>query len=391
MKIKLLVAAALLSLSFYANPALAGDEYSFDHGPYLQEVGNKGVSFLFTTTGKGFSWVEVKKQGAPDSDAKVYYSRRDGLKEANNTFNAIRVHDLEPGTAYQYRLCSKEITTFQPYKVVYGKEIQSPWYDFKTFSPRIDECSLFAASDIHDDPGKLKKLLELGDYGSCDAMFLVGDITSYCTSAGQPYKSYIDLCVNMFAKEKPFILVRGNHETRGALARDYSGYVPQESGNIYGTQTIGDTFVIFLDCGEDKPDTHPVYAGLTDFDHYRTEQAEWLKGVLQSPDFKKARHRIVMSHFPISEIEQYNKEHGMNDISSKMLNMLNKAGIDLMIAGHTHRYDFHEPVRGKRNYPLLVGSNHSGARLDIDRSGIKMRAFDTDGKTLIEKKFPTKR
>ena len=130
---------------------------------------------------------------------------------------------------------------------------------------------------------------------------------------------------------------------------------------------------------------------MTDFDHYRTEQAEWLKGVLQSPDFKKARHRIVMSHFPISEIEQYNKEHGMNDISSKMLNMLNKAGIDLMIAGHTHRYDFHEPVRGKRNYPLLVGSNHSGARLDIDRSGIKMRAFDTDGKTLIEKKFPTKR
>ena len=96
MKIKLLVAAALLSLSFYANPALAGDEYSFDHGPYLQEVGNKGVSFLFTTTEKGFSWVEVKKQGAPDSDAKVYYSRRDGLKEANNTFNATIWNRVQP-------------------------------------------------------------------------------------------------------------------------------------------------------------------------------------------------------------------------------------------------------------------------------------------------------
>ena len=29
-----------------------------------------------------------------------------------------------------------------------------------------------------------------------------------------------------------------------------------------------------LDCGEDKQDTHPVYAGLTDFDAYRSQEAQ---------------------------------------------------------------------------------------------------------------------
>ncbi len=389
---------ALLGAALWFSPAseASDQDYNFNHGPYLQELSDHGVSFMFTTTDKGFSWVELKEKGAPDDTAKVCYTSRDGLKEANNTFNAIRVSNLKPGTSYQYRICSKSIETFEPYKVVFGKEIKSPWYDFKTFSPQQKTCSIFAVSDIHDDPEKLEKLLELGNYKECDAMFLVGDITSYCASQDQPYKSYIDLCVNMFAREKPFILVRGNHETRGALAREYSGYVPQSSGHIYGTQKIGDSFFIFLDCGEDKPDSHPVYAGLTDFDQYRAEQAQWLEKVVQSQEFQKAKHRIVMSHFPILERDVYERDrgelaHGMNDISLKMIDILNKAGIDLMVSGHTHRYAFHEVVPGKRNFPVLVNSNHGAARLDISPNGIQLKAFDLNGKMLLEKNFPVKK
>lgn len=377
---------ALLSLS-----ALAEAEYKFDHGPYMQELGTKGVTLIFTTSEKGFSWIEVKEKGAGDeAEGQKYYTVKDGLRNADTTFNSIRLNGLKPDTEYQYRLCSRQIVKFEPYKVTFGDEIVSPWKEFKTFNPKGKKCSVLALSDVHDSDKRLENLLQLGDYKTCDAVFLVGDIMSYCNTEGQAFGSFIDKCTEMFASQKPFLLVRGNHETRGHLARTYSGYIPHQSGKIYGTQQIGDAFFIYLDCGEDKPDTHPVYAELVDFDNYRTEQAEWLKSVVASSEYKKAKYRIVMSHFPVSELKEYNEEHGMNDISSKMLDTLNKASVDLMVSGHTHSYAYHEPVKGKRNYPLLVGSNKSSSRLDIGEGSIKVRAYDADNKTLLEKTLKKK-
>ncbi len=34
--------------------------YSFDHGPYLQELTEDGATFVFTTSAKGVSWVELR-------------------------------------------------------------------------------------------------------------------------------------------------------------------------------------------------------------------------------------------------------------------------------------------------------------------------------------------
>ena len=55
--------------------------------------------------------------------------------------------------------------------------------------------------------------------------------------------------------------------------------------------------IVMIDCGEDKPDTIPAYAGLLDFDNYRSEQATWLKELVKTKEFKKAKYRIVISHY----------------------------------------------------------------------------------------------
>lgn len=376
------VACALFSFG-----ALAEAKYEFNHGPYIQELCPEGVTVLFTTNQKGISWVEVKEKSAGETaEGRKVYATVDGLRQANNTFNSIRLSDLKPGTEYQYRMGSKEIVKFEPYKVTFGEEIVSPWKDVKTFDPKQKKCSILAMSDIHDNTPLMENLMKLGNYETCDAFFLVGDIMSYCSKEGQPFTSFIDKCSEMFASAKPFVLVRGNHETRGHLARDFSGYIPHQNERIYGVQNIGDTCVVFLDCGEDKPDTHPVYAGLVDFDAYRTEQAEWLKKVVASPEYKKAKYRIVMSHFPITELKEYTEgHHGTNDLSEKMLSILNKASVDLVISGHYHKFAFHEPVKGKCNFPILLGSNQSAARLDIGEGKINIRAYDKDNKVLLEK------
>lgn len=388
--------AVVLSLLCLMPGYVAGAEekYEFNHGPYVQELGNEGATLVFTTSEKGVSWVEVREKAAGDeAEGRKVYAVKDGLRSADTMFNVIRLEGLKSGAEYQYRLCSRRILKFDPYKVTFGEEIASPWRDFRTFDPKSVKCSVLALSDVHDSDKRLENLLKLGDYKTCDAYFYVGDIMSNCKAKNLPYENFIDKSTEMFAMSKPFVYVRGNHETRGPFAREFSRYIPKQDGKIYGTQQIGDAFFIYLDCGEDKPSGHGEYWGLVDFDDYRTEQAEWLKKVVNSPEYKKAKYHIVMTHFPISELDEYNTKHGdlshgMADISRKTLEIFNEASVDLMIAGHTHRFVFHEPVKGKRNFPLLVGSNKSGARLDISDGKIKVHAYDADNKTLLEKELP---
>ena len=362
----------------------SAQSYTFNHGPYLQELSEHAVTFVFTTSDKGFSWVEVKPDGG---EAKRHYTVRNGLRDAYNTFNVIRVENLRPDTRYQYRLCSKQIADFQPYTVTFGDSIVSPWRRFSTPDPTATACSFIALSDMHQQPDKLGRLLNQAGVGSADMIFYVGDMMNYYDNEETPFRSFIDKSVELFASEKPFVLVRGNHETRGNMAREYARYVPKSSGKYYGAYRVGDIMFVVLDCGEDKPDDFWVYAGLTDFDGYRTEQAAWFGKLIRSKAYKSAKWRIVMNHFPpLSHMEGDNPErHGIQDITDKFLPLYNQAKIDLMISGHTHAYEFMSPDKYDRlTFPVIVNSTESVARIDIDGRTLKAKVTDTGGNTLKE-------
>ena len=362
----------------------SAQSYTFNHGPYLQELSEHAVTFVFTTSDNGFSWVEVKPDGG---EAERHYTVRNGLRDAYNTFNVIRVENLRPDTRYQYRLCSKQIADFQPYKVTFGDSIVSPWRRFSTPDPKATACSFIALRDMHQQPDKLGRLLNQAGVGSADMIFYVGDMMNYYDNEETPFRSFIDKSVELFASEKPFVLVRGNHETRGNMAREYARYVPKSSGKYYGAYRVGDIMFIVLDCGEDKPDDFWVYAGLTDFDGYRTEQAAWFGELIRSKAYKSAKWRIVMNHFPpLSHMESDNPErHGIQDITDKFLPLYNQAKIDLMISGHTHAYEFMSPDKYDRlTFPVIVNSTESVARIDIDGRTLKAKVTDTGGNTLKE-------
>ena len=66
------------------------------------------------------------------------------------------------------------------------------------------------------------------------------------------------------------------HEIRNAYSiglRDHYDYVGDRT---YGSFNWGDTRIVMLDCGEDKPDDHWVYYGLNDFTQLRNEQVDFL-------------------------------------------------------------------------------------------------------------------
>ena len=372
-------------ISLWLGGQAFAQNYSFNHGPYLQELTENGVTFVFTTSAKGFSWVELR---ASDGTISRHYALKDGLRDAYTTFNTIRVENLDPATRYDYRLGSKEIVGFEPYKVTFGDSIVSRWYGFSTVDPRTEKYSFIALSDMHQQPEKLGRLLDLADIGSADRVFYVGDMLDYYDDENQAFTYFIDKSVDMFATERPFVLMRGNHETRGNLAREYARYAPSTSGKYYGAFRIGDIMFVILDGGEDKPDDSDVYAGLTDFDAYRTEQAQWFAELIRSKAYKSARWHIVMNHLPplADDIEESNPGgHGMRDITAKFLPLYCKARIDLMVSGHRHSYDFMDPAeRDGLNFPAIVNSTESVVRVDIDGRTMKVRVLDVDGNTLKE-------
>ena len=96
-----------------------------------------------------------------------------------------------------------------------------------------------------------------------------------------PYSGYINASVGLFAQNKPFEIVRGNHETRGNMSRHFMDYVPHKSGHIYNAYRWGDLEIVLLDSGEDKLDNHQEYYGMASFYSYREEMARWFEELIK--------------------------------------------------------------------------------------------------------------
>ena len=142
---------------------------------------------------------------------------------------------------------------------------------------------------------------------------------------------------------------------------------------------------VIMDCGEDKPDDFWVYAGLTDFDGYRKEQAEWFSKIIQTKEYKTARWHVVMNHFPpISHLEEGHPErHGVQHMLDLFLPLYKRAKIDLMISGHNHKYEFMSPEAFEGiGFPVIINSTESVARVDIDGKKMKVKVEDRSGNTL---------
>ena len=378
------------------NKADNAETYTVNHGPYLQGVTYDGATVVFTTSHKGFSKVELRKKGS--SEVRLCDSRKDGLIMADNTHNVIHLLDLEPATEYEYRIVSTRVKDFQPYKVTFGEEYTSPWYSFRTFDPKAKEFTFAVLNDIHDDSKKCADLLDLQPMDEAQMVFYNGDIMSYYNREGQPFSSFIDVSVERFAKNKPFAVVRGNHETRGHLARTYDEFIHNtRDGKYYGFYTFGSTAVVMLDCGEDKPDDHPVYAGFVAFDEYRLEQVEWLKEVVRSKEFRKAKNRIVMLHIPpaVEAMKEQNEKqvasmlewHGNAHWGEILLPLLNKAGIDLMISAHQHRFGLYTPQKGVIEFPLVINDNNSAMFVRSSDDGVSVKITNKEGKELLNRTF----
>jgi predicted phosphodiesterase len=355
-------------------------ESLFRTAPYLQNATATGMTIAWSTTKPCYSWVEY---GDTDKLGKKAHTVIDGQVIANNTVNKIRLSELAQGGTVHYKVCSREILNFGAYKVKWGRTETSKIHTFKTIAKNAEKVTCAIFNDLHDRHPlfhSLAKQIEAVDY---DFSIFNGDCYNDPSKEDGVIKSLNVFNRGIKSVAKPVIYLRGNHEIRGAYSRQWSNHFDTPGSKQYYAITRGPVRFIFLDCGEDKVDTHGASSGLYDFSGFRKEQAEWLKQELKSDACKKASFRVLVHHIPLFGLKE-----GRANLWKEWLPIVNNAGIDMSIHGHTHRAKIHQPnTAGKHDFPVIIGGGNKpeGATvtiLEATTKELKVKMVNGLGKTV---------
>ncbi len=319
--------------------------------PFLQSPVNNGMTISWLTNYPTLSFVEY---GQDTTDMERVVTLQNGQVVANNTIHHIRLNDLEPNTKYYYRAVSKVITSYGAYGKTFGKEEESPLYSFTT-PPEAGADGDFTAvvfNDLHKNTNTAKAMVEALDGVKYDFVIFNGD----CIDDPSSQEVAVDI-ISKFndivgASEVPVIYLRGNHEIRNAYSIWLYDVLQCVDGDLsYGSFSWGDTRFVLLDCGEDKPDEHPVYYGMNDFSQFREDQKEFLTKEVKSKEFKKAEYRVLVHHIALYGLE-YPEFNPCYELWGEILN---NAKVDCAINAHEHRVAFHPKGEFDNEYPVLIG------------------------------------
>lgn len=342
-------------------------------GPYLQAVSENSFTVVWDTVDEAVAWVEV----APDDGTHFYNTDRTKFfqttlgKKSVGTHHVVKVDGLERATTYRYRIMCRTVKESDGQgKVHYGKSYGSDVYRkqplrITTLDPGRDSVFFAVANDYHGHPEVLEKHLADAAGAGYDFVFFNGDMTSQINSHKEIVDNYIDVAARTFASQTRWYLSRGNHENRGVASYGFLDWFPTVSGNAYYTFRQGPVMFMVLDPGEDKPDTDIEYGGLGVFDRYRSQQAQWIAQAIESEEWKQAPVHVVFCHMP----PENGGWHGPQELFDKFVPLLNRAGVDLMICGHTHRFSYIEKGTDGVDFPILINPNLTLLQMTVHRDG----------------------
>ena len=348
--------------------------------PYLQKPVGNGITVMWETTVPAYCWVEY---GTDTTQLKRARTIVDGQVVCNNYLHKIRIDGLQPGQKYYYRVCSQEILLYQAYKKVFGNTAQSAFSEFTLPATDTDSFTAVVFNDLHQHTQTFRALCQQIKNVNYDFVVFNGDCVDDPVDHNQATSFISELTEGVCGDRIPTFFMRGNHEIRNAYSiglRDHYDYVGDRT---YGSFNWGDTRIVMLDCGEDKPDDHWVYYGLNDFTQLRNEQVDFLKKELSSKEFKKAGKRVLIHHIPL-----YGND-GKNLCANLWTKLLEKAPFNISLNAHTHKYAYHPKGELGNNYPVIIGGGYKmdGATvmiLEKKKDELRVKVLNAKGKILLD-------
>ena len=369
-------------LPIFADIRLKTEKEKIFRSPvYLQNPATDAMTVMWLTNVPCHSWVEYGVDSLNMQKAQTWI---EGEAMANNTLNRIRLTGLKPGTRYFYRVHSREITLYQPYKKEFGETATSKLAHFTTFDNKKTDFTAVIFNDLHDSYPLFDKLYQQIKDIPYDIVFFNGDCIADVQTEDIAVRTISHFSRGIGADHVPSVYVRGNHETRGAYSPFLWNLLGMVSDHSYGAFSIGDTRFVVLDCGEDKPDDHWVYYGLNDFTQHRKDQAAFLKKEITSKEFKSATKRVLLHHIPVYGM----REESFNPCHDEWSGILAKAPFDICLNAHTHQFNHIPKGQEGNNFPVVIGggNNERSATVSILRKQGKqmtLTVLNAEGETLL--------
>ncbi|MDO5552247.1 MAG: metallophosphoesterase family protein [Planctomycetia bacterium] len=362
--------------------------------PCLQNPTGHSMNVLWTVKRPATGWVEY---GRTEALGQIVRPAVCGLYPWVDRFLAIPIENLLPNTTYFYRTVTVGMDFPRYAQIKSGTPIVSEIFSFRTPGPQSERGSFVVANDTHETPDVLnaatKRFAEL----NADYTIFNGDLAHDTNSADQMVKATVLAGQTPFAATHPLLVAMGNHDHRGPWARNLEKLIlPWQQDSRF--RSLGRNFalrqgpiaLIGMDTGEDKPDTHPVWAGLSAFGPYRQLQTEWLAATLAQPEIESAPFIVVFCHIPLFDdrpdanpgniLEGY--ASWQQDCAEAWAPLFQRHGVQAVIVAHEHRFRADAPCDG-RSWLQVCGG---GCNLQKDATLIHGQAT-SDKLTLTAEKL----
>lgn len=352
--------------------------------PCLQAPGETtmGVSWAVSGLAKGV----VEYADNPEmSGAKTVRGGGYGLVPIDVNALQVRLTGLRRATKYWYRTITTPFTDYSNiYDAKLGEPIVSSVHSFTTLGAAA-KAHFCVINDTHAQfkPFQMavRKVKEL----SPSVCIWNGD----ATNTTQQKKTAVEIFLNPPVEDRdwsadvPVFFESGNHDFRGSwISKKEEVVLPRDPSERRGDQwdlkwnfalRLGEMALVGLDTGEDKPDAHPKWFGLANFEPYRRAQAKWLEEQFARPEIASARHKVVFCHIPLYadpasadyphdgvKVDPHDFAFWSRECSGLWGPILEKAGVTLVVCGHTHRFRFDPPSPGRRWAQVVGGGPELG-------------------------------
>ena len=302
-------------------------------------------------------WVEVGEE--------TYYDHSNGVLRSAKAYHSVKVPMEVLDAARSYTICYRKVVERKPY---WTQTEDVCKLTFTFYPVEGDRLRIYHIADTHN---KLEPPIRAGQYfgEAPDLLILNGDIPNH--SGKLEYFDSIHKIAGEITKgERPAIFSRGNHDTRGIYAENFSEYTPTYKGDPYFTFRLGDLWGIVIDCGEDKEDTREEYGNTVCFSYFRKQETRFIERVIKNADTEYnapgVRRRVVISHmpFPHIHIAPFDIEQETYAYWTKLLREEIKPQV--MLCGHLHETKVHYPGEPFDDFgqpcPIVVGANPHRAK-----------------------------
>ncbi len=353
--------------------------------PVVTNMTRDGFTVLWGVSGPATGWVEYGE--TPDLGKRSAGER--GLMPYDAYVVKARIEGLKPGKKYYYRVHTRGVNFVHAYKILPAEPIVGEVGTVTTLNPKAATTQFIVWNDTHEVDKTLTKLAELTRaQSSADFLLWNGDQTNYMLDERAMVEQFLNPAGQTFARDLPMMYVRGNHDVRGIAARSLPRFTDTPDDLYHYSFRQGPLGAFVLDTGEDKPDSHLVYGGLNDFSGFRRQQRVWLEQEIQKPHIASAPYRVLFCHIPLWWLRP--EEAGSYSQESRELwhDLLVKAGVQLVISGHTHEAAW-MPADEKRPYGQLIGGGPQFEQATImhghaDATRLQIQMTDLSGKELAK-------